>query len=280
MYRLIAFALLALVACQKEVPVPEGEGTRPGGGETPTVCRILETYVNVPTGYTDTSKVEVDTLSHTYSDDGRLLFAELSGSGTVTFHYNQARIDSASYRYPTYGINFKGIYRYDEEGRLAEVRYPNWYTSLRKKESRLEIDSFYYATDGQPTGMSTWAEVSDHITEGYLPVVEREFRYDQGGNIDTIIAKEYYSTPNFGWVANTRVTARAGFTDHRNLLYESPERDFYIPSLSPYLHEREESMVTDPWGNSKGGHVAEFIFTPAYIIPEGYYTWSRPYICF
>lgn len=273
LYKVLALLALPLMACQKEAITPAtGAPPTPPDVPEPVVCRIDESYVNTWTG--------VDSLAYEYGADGRLLWAEVSSGGQVAYDYLDDKITKSAYTYPEYTISFEGFYSYDARDRLVEVRYPRWYTSLRKGEYRLEVDSFFYDSADRISGMSTWAQVKNHIHDDYLPVLERSYQYDDGGNIDTIVALEYFSSPHLGYLKNTRVTSRQGFTAHRNLLFESPQRSRHLQAISPYLHEREVSQVTDPWGNPKERRESEFIFTPEFIIPEGYYTWSRPYICF
>ncbi|WP_157976153.1 hypothetical protein [Lewinella sp. IMCC34191] len=273
---LLFLPLLAL-ACEKETIQPAQN--LPGQSEQ-RVCRITEIPYGNSIYLPDTVLTEYDTLRFVYTDDGKLLTADRYEGGQVTFSYEGDRVAGAVYTVPEYAVEFVGIYSYDDEGLLREVRYPNWYTSPRRGESRLEVDSFFYDDTGRRTGMSTWAEVDDHLFTGYVPVVERSYTYDASGNIPQVIELEYYSTQYEGRQANRRVTTRTGFTVYRSLLFESPLRDHHLYAISPYLHEREEFIVTDPRGNRKSYGTADFVFTPEYIIPEGYYTWSRPYTCF
>ncbi|WP_157974373.1 hypothetical protein [Lewinella sp. IMCC34183] len=275
--RLLPFLLLAfLVACDKEDVSP----AMPPPGAASTVCRITEMPYSISPWTTDSADVEYDTLRYSYADDGRLLTADLYGGQRVTFSYDGDRITEAVYTVPEYDLRFVGTYSYDGAGQLREVRYPDWYTSPRRGEHRLEVDSFFYDTDGRRTGMSTWAEVDDHLFTGYVPLVERTYEYDADGNIPRVVALEYYSDQYVGREANRRVTERTGFTPHRSLLYGSPLRDHHTYAISPFLHERETSVVTDPGGNRKSRSETNYVFTPEYIIPEGYYTWGRPYTCF
>ena len=274
----LLFLPLLVLACEKETIGPIEEN--PGPTET-SVCRISEQpYVKYYAQTQDTTMIEYDTLRYRYLADGKLYVADLYNGGQVTFSYDGDRVVGAIYTYPEYDLEYIGIYNYDDRGQLREIRYPEWYTSPREGEYRLEVDSFFYDEGGRRTGMSTWAEVDDHLFTGYTPLVERIYDYDTKGNISAMVERKYHSTQYEGRQANVRMTERTGFTPYRSLIYGSPLRDHHLSAISPYLHEYEEFIETDPRGNERSSGYAEYVFTPEHILPEGYYTWGRPYICF